>query len=131
MSTETQCVPAGDHAEAVSDSMKAACKHSDASDLVILRRRYGYGDSVGYADRLGSTSVSQNREADVHFAEAKQTATAADDLALSPCIAASGKTTLLNRTAWGYARDALRLLGALVPYVIPDAVVIVADQERS
>ena len=34
--------------------------------------------------------------------------------------AASGKTTLLNRTACGYARDArCGYPGALVPYVIP------------
>jgi hypothetical protein len=123
VSTETQCVPLRVITlKQWSDSMKAAYERSDASDLIIIRRRHGYGDSVGYADRLGSTSDSQNREADVHFAEAKQAATSTDlmpgDVILGP--AACGKTTLLNRTACGYARDALcGYLGALVPYVVP------------
>ena len=57
--------------------------------------------------------------------EAKQAANAADlmpgAVILGP--AASGKTTLLNRTACGYARDARDARcgypGALVSYVIP------------
>eukprot|EP01046_Picozoa_sp_COSAG06_P043522 COSAG06_NODE_5712_length_3307_cov_113.406231_2_plen_770_part_00 len=125
VSTETQCVPLRlITLQQWSDSMKAAYERSDASDLIIIRRRHGYGDTVGYADRLGrqGDDDEQDREADVHFAEAQQEATDADlmpgAVLLGP--AACGKTTLLTRTACGQARDALcGYLGALVPYVIP------------
>eukprot|EP01043_Picozoa_sp_COSAG02_P039872 COSAG02_NODE_3181_length_7215_cov_30.624930_2_plen_1762_part_00 len=122
LSTETQCVPLrAITLKQWSDSMKSAYERSDASDLMIIRRRHGYGDSVGYADRLGGNGDREHREADVHFAEAKRSSTEVDlmpgAVILGP--AACGKTTLLNRTACGYARDALcGYLGALVPYVI-------------
>eukprot|EP01046_Picozoa_sp_COSAG06_P035393 COSAG06_NODE_3800_length_4892_cov_4.694763_2_plen_1138_part_01 len=123
VSTETQCVPLRVVTlKQWSDGMKSAYERSDASDLIIIRRRHGYGDSVGYADRLGGDSDSENREADVHFAEAQQAASEADLMSGAVILgpAACGKTTLLNRTACGQARDALcGYLGALVPYVVP------------
>ena len=131
LQTETQCVPLQLLTlEQWSDTLEETYKQSDASDLLIMRRRQGYGESVGYADRIvrGEDEGAGNVwESDVHFAKhgLDDQAAKRQEEHLMPCAvilgpAACGKTTLLNRIACGQARDALcGYLGALVPYVVP------------
>jgi len=124
--TETQCVPLKlVTVKELQHSRVNTTKVCDVSDMMILRRRDGLGDTVGFgnSDLLSTLGEQLTKEADVHFADARaDQADQQDDMLIAAVIvgpAACGKTTLLNRTVCGYAKDALRgSPGSMVPYVI-------------
>eukprot|EP01045_Picozoa_sp_COSAG04_P007421 COSAG04_NODE_388_length_15249_cov_7.616502_4_plen_3423_part_00 len=126
LSTETQCVPlklltVGE----LQDSREKTTKTVDASDMLLLKRRAGLGGTIGYGDSHAVGLGQAVHEADVHFAKARQGKTQhrLDEAMMTVAVivgpAACGKTTLLNRAACGYAKDALRgYPGSLVPLVV-------------
>ena len=126
--TETQCVPLKLlTVSALEESRKHSTAQIDEADRLLMRRRLGLGGTVGYGDTHFLRSAQDVHEADVHFAEVRDgqlrgaAAASAAMMTVSVIVgpAACGKTTLLNRTTCGYAKDALRgCPGAMVPYVI-------------
>eukprot|EP01043_Picozoa_sp_COSAG02_P048071 COSAG02_NODE_4682_length_5102_cov_11.871277_1_plen_1610_part_10 len=121
--TETQCVPLKLlTVSELEESRKHSTRQIDEADRLLMRRRLGLGGTVGYGDNHAARSVQNVHEADVHFAEAREVGVLADAVMTVSVIvgpAACGKTTLLNRTTCGYAKDALRgCPGSMVPYVI-------------
>ena len=122
--TETQCVPLK---LLTVSQLEESRKHSDIqideADRLLMRRRLGLGGTVGYGDSHLAERQQDVREADVHFAEAREDEGMDEAAMMIASVivgpAACGKTTLLNRTTCGYAKDALRgCPGAVVPYVI-------------
>eukprot|EP01043_Picozoa_sp_COSAG02_P017314 COSAG02_NODE_783_length_17238_cov_173.774199_2_plen_1914_part_00 len=120
--TETQCVPLKllKHRE-LEESRKHSSKQIDETDRMLMRRRLGLGGTIGYGSELLSQSFHSVREAEVHFQDARDGHDGVAMMIVSVIVgpAACGKTTLLNRIACGYAKDALcGCPGAMVPYVI-------------
>eukprot|EP01047_Picozoa_sp_COSAG01_P046686 COSAG01_NODE_4404_length_5060_cov_11.077202_2_plen_1099_part_01 len=122
LSSETQCVPL--KLLTVKDlekSRRQTTSTVDASDMLLLRRRAGLGGTIGYGDSHAVCADQAVREAEVHFAEAQRQLPSEDMMMVAIIVgpAACGKTTLLNRTTCGYAKDAMRgYPGALVPCII-------------